>query len=294
MNEPIFISIGIPFYNAESYLEYAICSVLAQTYLYWELILIDDGSSDNSLSIANKYAGNDDRIRVISDGENRKLPNRLNQIINEANYDYIARMDADDIIHPNRLKLQLDFLKANAEYDLVSTGIVSIDNYNNVYGYRNVAKIVNNFEKVEKSYPIVHASILAKKRWHVRNLYDESRPRSQDYELWCRAISNQDLKIAVLPDLLYYYREEGNLSLQKIVRSYNDSYKTYCEYRGGFKLSGFLRVKSKVFIVKALSHMGLLQNIASRRNKILMSEDLKFYHQSIINDLASKLKINEE
>ena len=126
----MIISIGIPFYNAEKYLEDAIFSVLAQTYEFWELILIDDGSSDNSLVIANMYAKKDSRIRVISDGMNKKLPYRLNQLIQESTGDFIARMDADDIMHPERLEKQLRFLETNKRYDLVSTGLVSIDNDN--------------------------------------------------------------------------------------------------------------------------------------------------------------------
>lgn len=294
MNNSKYITIGISFYNDEKYLSLAIQSIIMQSFEHWELILVDDGSTDSSLRIARYFEGVDDRIRVISDGENRKLPVRLNQIIKEANNNYIARMDADDIIHPDRLKIQMDFLEANPHFDLVSTGVVSIDNNNNVYGYRNVSEIISNFEKVEKSYPIVHASILARKSWYTRNLYDENRPRSQDYELWCRAVSNQDLKIAILPDLLYYYREEGNLSLHKIVKSYNDSYKTYCKYSGSSEVTELLKVKLKVFAVKLLNKTGLLQSIASKRNKNKMSENLKYYHQTIIDKLTTKPVIKKQ
>ena len=111
MNNQTYISIGIPIYNAEAYLEDAIKSILAQTHELWELILIDDGSTDASLTIAKRFAESDHRIKVISDGINKKLPARLNQLIEEANYDYIARMDADDLIHPDRLAIQLSFLE---------------------------------------------------------------------------------------------------------------------------------------------------------------------------------------
>jgi glycosyltransferase involved in cell wall biosynthesis len=72
------MTIGIPFYNAEAYLGDAIRSIFAQTYHDWELILVDDGSTDRSLEIAR--AVRDPRVRVISDGQNRRLPYRLNQI----------------------------------------------------------------------------------------------------------------------------------------------------------------------------------------------------------------------
>ena len=72
------VSIGIPFYNAEKYLDYAIRSVINQSYSNWELILIDDGSTDRSLEIAKSFS--DKRIKVLSDGENKGLILRLNQL----------------------------------------------------------------------------------------------------------------------------------------------------------------------------------------------------------------------
>ena len=96
----MFITIGISIYNAELYLADAIKSIISQSFEKWELILIDDGSTDNSLSIAKLFAEQDSRIRIISDGQNKKLPCRLNQIIQEAKYEYITRMDEDDLISP--------------------------------------------------------------------------------------------------------------------------------------------------------------------------------------------------
>lgn len=122
----MYISIGIPFFNAEKYLEDAIKSVLAQTFQNWELILVDDGSTDRSLEIARSFV--DPRIRIISDGSNRRLPYRLNQIINEAKYDIIARMDADDLMAVDRLEKQMKVLNENPEIDLVVTSLYSIGN----------------------------------------------------------------------------------------------------------------------------------------------------------------------
>lgn len=287
MKNQTYISIGIPIYNAEAYLEDAINSILAQTHELWELILIDDGSTDASLAIAKRFEEADHRIKVIADGINKKLPARLNQLIEEANYDYIARMDADDLIHPDRLAIQLSFLEKNPDYDLVSTGVVSIDNFNKVYGCRHVDQIYTEFKEIAAAYPIVHAAVLAKKSWYERNKYNENYPRSEDYDLWCRAILNQDLNLAVLPDLLYYYREEGNLSLSKITRSYKDSFKTYCEYKGSSYL-GSLKLSAKLTIVTFLDSIGLLQKIANKRNKLTISDTLRNRHQSVVNSICAK------
>ncbi|WP_198330087.1 glycosyltransferase family 2 protein [Psychrobacter cibarius] len=287
MKNQTYISIGIPIYNAEAYLEDAIKSILAQTHELWELILIDDGSTDASLAIAKRFEESDHRIKVIADGINKKLPARLNQLIEEASYDYIARMDADDLIHPDRLAIQLSFLEKNPNYDLVSTGVVSIDNFNKVYGCRHVDQIYTEFKEIAAAYPIVHAAVLAKKSWYERNKYNENYPRSEDYDLWCRAISNQDLNLAVLPDLLYYYREEGNLSLSKITRSYKDSFKTYGEYKGNSYL-GSLKLSAKLTTVNFLDSIGLLQKIANKRNKLTISDTLRNHHQSVVNGICAK------
>lgn len=282
----MIISIGIPFYNAEKYLENAICSVLAQTYKCWELILIDDGSNDSSLAIANMYAKKDLRIRIFSDGRNKKLPYRLNQIIEESTGDFIARMDADDIMHPERLEKQLSFLETNKRYDLVSTGLVSIDNDNIVKGYRKVEFLYDDFCDIETSYPIVHPTVMARRSWFDRNKYSKKYPRAEDFELWTRAISNSDFKMAVLPDLLLYYREEGNLSVDKILNTYSDVFKIYSSYHpyGKFNLNA-IKKNLKILIVKGLYYSGNLQKLASRRNSSF-SDAESIIHQDILDKIT--------
>ena len=282
------ISIGIPFYNAEQYLEDSICSVLAQTYEHWELILVDDGSSDNSLFIANTYAEKDSRIRVVSDGMNMKLPYRLNQLVEESTGEFIARMDADDIMHPKRLEEQLGFLETNKRYDLVSTGLVSIDNDNIVKGYRRVESLYDDFSNIETSYPIVHPTVMVRRSWFERNKYSEKYPRAEDFELWTRAISNSDFKMAVLPDLLLYYREEGNLSVDKILNTYSDVFKIYSSYHAHGKLNlNAIKKNFKMLVVKGLYYSGNLQKLAIRRNSLFSITEKRNY-QKTLNEVVKK------
>ena len=281
------ISIGIPIYNAESYLTDAIKSVLAQTYPYWELLLIDDGSRDNSFKIAQEFAVKDNRIRVISDGLNKKLPARLNQIINEAKYDYIARMDADDVMHPQRLEKQLSFLEDNKKYDLVSSGLISIDNQNEVKGFRCVCQLYDNFSKPSLSYPVVHPSVMARKSWYLRNQYSERYPRAEDFELWTRSIINNDFRMAVLPDLLLYYREEGNLSRDKIIKSYKDLLKIYKSYSKKFFNFNILKIYLKILVINLIFYTGNLQKIAKRRNESFSSLGEQNKLQNILNTIVN-------
>lgn len=277
------ISIGIPIYNAEKYLADAIRSVISQTHLHWELILVDDGSTDNSLQIAKKFTEFDQRIRVISDGKNKKLPARLNQLITESKGEFIARMDADDIMHPERLKKQLNFLLQNKNIDLVCSGIVSIDSNNKIKGFRGVDRLFSDFSAPKVNYPIVHPSVLARKSWYMRNHYSEKYPRAEDFELWTRAIINNDFNMVALPDLLLYYREEGNLSKEKIINSYKDVLKIYTDYYGkGFNIEA-VKLYLKILVVNMMSYMGNLQKLASRRNKSFESDTLKKDLQEILN-----------
>lgn len=287
------ISIGISFYNSVEYLEYAIISVIAQTHKKWELILVDDGSTDGSLELAENFAKLDSRVRVISDGQNRKLPYRLNQIIDEAKYCYIARMDADDLIHPRRLEKQLKFLEENPNFDLVSSGLVSIDNNNNVYGYRSPSSLNVDFNKVNISYPINHATILVRAEWYQRNKYNVSYSRSQDYELWCRTSSNKDLAVAILPDLLYYYREEGLISANKLIESYKAGYKTYSEYAGKNNLKKLSTMRLKIATVKFLDRLGQLQLLARKRNRTEIDLSIVKEHQKVIDTLLENTSLGK-
>src|SRR5690349_10645893 len=103
------VTVGIPFFNNASSLSDALRSIFAQTFTDWELILADDGSTDESLSIARSVR--DPRVMVMSDGGNRGLVFRLNQITSAARGKYIARMDADDLSHPARLQRQVSLLE---------------------------------------------------------------------------------------------------------------------------------------------------------------------------------------
>lgn len=273
-----FISIGIPIYNAESYLADAIKSILAQSYPYWELILVDDGSTDNSLKIAQEFASKDNRVRVISDGLNKKLPARLNQIIREAKYDYIARMDADDLIHTERLEKQIYFLKNNPQYDLVSTSLLSIKNNNDVIGARILPqKVVTKQDALIGNSGILHASILAKKNWYMRNLYNEKNALAEDYELWLNAAIKDDLKVGFLPEYLYYYREEDNATKEKILKGYATQIQLFKKYSNGILTNRqlfnlILKFRLKKIIVLFADKFNLMHLVLRNRNSTKLDD----------------------
>jgi len=277
------ISIGIPFFNAEAYLEDAIKSVLAQTFQEWELILVDDGSSDGSLDIAKKYEQVDSRVRVISDGLNKKLPTRLNEIIREAKFNLIARMDADDLMDVERLEKQYAFLSANPEYDLVTTGMYSIDQRNEVLGKRLPEnRIMQANEILGGLTNLLHASMLAKKQWCLRNPYKEDNALAEDYELWLSAAIKNDLKYSVLQEPLYYYREVENVKKEKMIKGYNTQIEVINKYYAGvisnkLKNKIVFKFELKKIIVKIFNFFNLMFILQMRRvNNITVADQTRY------------------
>ncbi len=264
------ISIGIPFYNAEKFLAEAVKSVINQSFADWELILLDDGSTDHSKEIAIEFAKLDSRIRVISDGQNKKLPYRLNQLIDESKYQYIARMDADDIMHPLRLEKQLAYLTENPSIDLVSSSIFSIDTDNNIIGKREIINAVTIATLLKGNHQIAHPSVMAKKSWFKENRYDEKFDRAEDYELWLRSALSNKLNIFIFKEPLLYYREFGNLTKEKLVASYRASLGIMFHHKKKIELSDYLRGKLinyiKIFAVNILFLINNQDYLAKRRN----------------------------
>lgn len=264
------ISVGIPFYNSEKYLADAIKSVLAQTCQNWELILVDDGSTDNSLEIAREFEKQDNRIRVMSDGKNKKLPARLNQIIAESKGEYIARMDGDDIMHPNRLQKQIDILQSDSTIDVLGTNAYVIDTDNLVTGLR-----YSRTEGVEKINAFIHPSIMGKKQWFIANPYDEKAQRMEDAELWYRSKDSSNFMITFEP--LLFYREFGgdyykkywgaNISKKYMLQKYhNDKYWRYY----------FLDRKMKGAIYWIANKFALEQKLIDKRSQVNYENKLAY------------------
>lgn len=269
----MYITIGIPFYNAAPFLLNAIKSVFAQTYTKWELILIDDGSTDNSLVIAKSIK--DPRVRVISDGKNKKLAARLNEIVALAKYNLIARMDADDLMSPTRLEKQITILKNNPNIDLVTTGLFSVTDDLKPIGVRwhHSTKITFNEIINKKGCGVVHAAILGKKEWFKRNPYDENLKIAQDFSLWVKSAYKNDFNIYLIQEPLYYYREEDSATAKKMLQAYKYDRNIYKKYSKNIMLSIKSYIKS--IIVFTLSKVNKMDVLLNRRSNEFNSKELK-------------------
>ncbi|MDN7131514.1 glycosyltransferase family 2 protein [Halomonas sp. MC140] len=266
------VSIGIPFYNAERFLLDSIKSVFAQTHQDWELILMDDGSTDRSLEIARSI--DDPRVRVYSDGQNKKLAARLNEIHSLAMYDYVARMDADDLMAQTRIEQQLIMMLDRPELDLVATGVCSLTDGCEPVGIRCVASghRITARTLLAGQSGIVHASVLGHREWFSRNPYREDLAKSQDTNLWVRAFSKDDLSIAIIQEPLYYYREDGNVTAEKLLLAYRIGRVTVREDASGqfsfrVRAKALLTSYAKSATVTVLSLLGRIDMIRRRRNR---------------------------
>jgi len=210
------ITIGIPFFNVEKYLDFAILSVINQSYKNWKLILTDDGSTDSSIDIAKKYLY-DKRIRLIVDGKNKGLIFRLNQQIEMAESKYFARMDADDIMHPQRIEKQVCFLEENPNVDIIGSYAYSIDTKNNIHGLliKKIHPCTLNDAFNHKCF--IHPSVIAKIEWFKTNSYDAKYVRMEDTELWVRTIKQSNFVNLNIP--LLFYRDVGVPYLKKYLQS---------------------------------------------------------------------------
>jgi len=178
----------LPVYNAGRYLDAAVGSILSQTFTDLELIVIDDGSTDGSTDTLRAHAARDSRIKLIS-RENRGLVATLGELIELASGDLLARMDADDIALPERLKTQVAFMEANPLVVCIGGGIILIDEHDHelhhpppVTGDAHVQR-----SALEGRMPICHPAAMfrADAIANVGGYRPEAYP-SEDLDLWLR------------------------------------------------------------------------------------------------------------
>jgi glycosyltransferase involved in cell wall biosynthesis len=200
----------MPVYNCEGTIALAIKSVQKQTLDSWELIVIDDGSSDKTLELIRGIR--DPRIRLFADGQNRHLPARLNQAVAAARGKYFARMDGDDISFPVRFEKQTRFLVDHPETDLLGgQHIVFRGNGELVGTLRTVLDHESICGTWWSGFNLSHPTWIGPIGWFRQNPYNEQAARSQDRELLLA--THRFSRFAAVPDYVYGHRvEEVSLS----------------------------------------------------------------------------------
>ncbi len=200
------ISIVMPVYNAASYLRDALHSIVGQTFSDWELVAVNDGSTDSSLDILESFAKRDARIRIHTQS-NSGIVDALNNGIGLARAPIIARMDADDIAMPDRLQRQWDYLNTNPECIAVGGSILKIDGDSDSLGVDSLATEHDQIEQalLHRETGLFHPTVMYRAA-EVRSagLYRKQYEWVEDHDLWLRLAERG--KLANLKEVVLCYR----------------------------------------------------------------------------------------
>lgn len=203
----------MPIHNCEQTIAVAVRSLLSQTFRSWELLLIDDGSTDRTLAIARSFS--DPRIHVLADGRHRGLVFRLNQAIDLSRGSYFARMDGDDVSYPERLTLQVEYLEAHPEIDLLGGGVLIFGRDGEVLGTREARTSHKQIcRRPWAGFYFAHPTWMGKTTWFRQHRYRFDALRCEDQDLLLRTYRRS--RFAALPEIVLGYREEA-LSIGKIL-----------------------------------------------------------------------------
>ena len=219
------VSVIMPVYNVEKYVHFAIYSVLRQSFKAFELIIVNDGSTDNSLSICKKFK--DPRVRVVSQ-KNRGLAGARNTGIRESSGEFIAFIDSDDLWHKDKLKHHVAHLSSDLEIGVSYSCSSLIDEKNHPIGIKQLPKLKNiSFKNIicrnpigNGSSPVIRRTVLDETSfWKYRDgakercYFDESFRQSEDIEYWLRIALKSKKRFEGIAKCLTYYRiNSGGLS----------------------------------------------------------------------------------
>lgn len=208
------ISIILPSYNYERYITKAIDSIISQTFTNWELIVIDDGSKDESVNLIKQYK--DKRVILLTQ-KNSGVSKTLNRGLRISQGQYICLLDADDKFHKEKLQDQINLLKSG--YDIVTSKVEAInengltlpdDSFNQTWNSFNPSdiygkEVISKF--IEKNYLCKSSVMIRKSLFKKYGLFNESLITAYDLDLWLRFL--QSAKIARHEKVLTYYRWHG-------------------------------------------------------------------------------------
>jgi glycosyltransferase involved in cell wall biosynthesis len=298
------ITVLMPLYNREEFVGEAISSILNQSFEDFELLIINDGSTDSSFEIAKNFK--DSRIKLVNNSENIKLIKTLNKGILLAEGEYIARMDSDDIAEKDRLLKQVEFMEMNPDISVCGTWIKEFS--------RDIKKgnEVNHpispkqlHYKLMFDCALVHPSVMIRKCDLVNNgiLYDEKYPHAEDFNMWNDMVLNYGLKVSNIPITLLYYRltedgisrkkrheqlETGAKIRKRIFDKYNISVDTTLFYEKYLSVDELIKLeKSFITLYQRLIREALDENEIDIIEEIINQEWYKYANRATLSGLKT-------
>ena len=264
MIKPV-VTVGIPVYNCENFIALAVKSVLNQTFTNFELIITDDGSTDDTLKVLRQF--NDSRISIIADGKNNGISYRLNQQINLAKGRYFCRMDGDDIMFPDRLERQVAYLESHQDVDVVGSPAVIIDDENEIIGTRGYLQ--NAQDGICESF--IHPTVCGKIEFFKKYEYRDEVKGIEDADLWIR--SRRSSRFMKLNSPVLFYRDPLRLKLNVYLfrqQQYRKGLNSWLKQDliGKFDyMKLMLSTYLKSLLAISLSALGCERLMVKRRNK---------------------------
>lgn len=197
------VSVIMPAYNVEKYVTEAIESILNQTFTDFEFIILNDGSTDNTAKIIEKYAKQDKRIKFINNKKNKGFIASLNECLDVAKGEYVAKMDSDDISKPDRLAKQVEFLEIHPDYGMVGCGLQAFQDDTFMRINPPEVRVSDFLFGCKTTIFLARREIIEK--YHLR--FDSDYFAAEDMEFYSRFA--RYAKIYNLQEVLYLYRVHG-------------------------------------------------------------------------------------
>ncbi len=260
------VSVIMPVYNAGKYLESSIESILNQTFRNYEFIIINDGSTDNSLDIISHYKSIDNRIKVINQ-KNKGLIYSLNQAIKISKGDYLARMDSDDISYSSRFQKQLN-LMISKDSDVCGCHYYIIDEFNEKIDFvLTPLKDQNLIFYLISSVPVPHGGAMIRKSFLTDNkiLYGMNDiNHAEDKAFWCE-IYEAGGKFTNVDEVLFEYR----------------TYAQSLSYRNKKRISSDVKKIRKIFIQNNKAQINKTIDLILQRKTVTLNNREKEYFLDI-------------
>jgi glycosyltransferase involved in cell wall biosynthesis len=211
------ITAAIPVLNGGKYLRLAVLSIVKQTFTDWELLIIDDGSTDNALQDITDIR--DARIRIFRDGENRGLAARLNEVIDLARGQYLTRMDQDDVSYPGRFERQVEALQNDPRIDLIAVRAITIDENDQATGLFPYSLSHSAIcARPWRGFYLPHPTWMGRIDWFRKHRYTVPGPYfCEDQELLLR--SYRESRFGTIDEVLFGYRIRTNVNWRKLAKT---------------------------------------------------------------------------
>jgi glycosyltransferase involved in cell wall biosynthesis len=286
---PPLVSVNMVVYNGERFITNAIQSIIDQTYQNFELVIVEDGSTDDTLNLINAFR--DPRIRLIINETNQGVVNARNAAVRKSQGDFVAILDSDDISLPNRLEMQTKFLTENPDYGLIGSKAELINVDGKSLNKTQSLSLSANETKVYLLFKncFTHSTVMYKREVLSRFMFNKEVPSSEDYDLIVKIASV--MKVRNLDDVLSKYRvHDKNISKKDGVIEKNQRKIVYNQLVSLGIMPTRKEIEIHLDLTKKFKHLNIdkMLIIAEWLDKLLIAnkESKRFPEQTIYDKLS--------